>query len=230
SNAFKFTFVGEISVSLRIADCGPFQRPNEEEECGGARDQGDGKSAIRTPLSAILTVRDTGTGIPTGEVPYLFERFHRVKGARGRSLEGSGIGLALVQELVKLHGGAVRVESEVDHGSTFTVTIPLGAAHLPADRVECARPLTSTALRREVYGEETLGGRPEGEGAAGRRGDGAIFTAERPEIEETMSPRRPVAPSPRPRILLADDNADMREYVGRLLSRRHEVEAVTDGL
>src|SRR5215472_8171978 len=132
SNAFKFTFVGEISVSLR--------RVGEMVE---------------------LAVRDTGTGIPANEIPYLFERFHRVKGARGRSLEGSGIGLALVQELVKLHGGAVRVESDVDRGSTFTVTIPLGTAHLPADRIESTRPLTSTGLRAEVYVEEALRWLPE---------------------------------------------------------------------
>src|SRR5262245_39130559 len=227
SNAFKFTFVGEISVSLRIADCGS---RIEEEERGGAEDQRDGKSAIRNPQSAILTVRDTGTGIPAGDVPHLFERFHRVKGARGRSLEGSGIGLAMVQELVKLHGGEVRVESEVDHGSTFTVTIPLGAAHLPADRVEAARRLTSTGLRGEVYVEEALRWLPESDGATGRQGDGATGPAERHQVEDTISPRRPVAPSPRRRVLLADDNADMREYVGRLLSRRYEVEAVTDGL
>jgi signal transduction histidine kinase len=132
SNAFKFTFEGEISVSLG--------RVGEMVE---------------------LAVGDTGTGIPANEIPFLFERFHRVKGARGRSLEGSGIGLALVQELVKLHGGAVRVESDVDRGSTFTVTIPLGAAHLPADRIESTRPLSSTALRGEVYVEEALRWLPE---------------------------------------------------------------------
>ena len=88
SNAFKFTFEGEIEVSLRQAG-----------------------SAVE------MIVRDTGTGIPAEEIPRLFERFHRVKGARGRSYEGSGIGLALVQELVKLHGGTVRVESELDRGN-----------------------------------------------------------------------------------------------------------------
>src|SRR5690606_1995566 len=78
SNAFKFTLEGGIQVSLRA--------------------RGD---------AAVLTVRDTGTGIPASELPRLFERFHRVEGARGRSFEGSGIGLALVQELVRLHGGTI---------------------------------------------------------------------------------------------------------------------------
>ena len=128
SNAFKFTFEGEIEVSLRRS-----RRARSE-----------------------LTVRDTGTGIPAEEIPRLFDRFHRVKGARGRSYEGSGIGLALVQELVKLHGGNVRVESEVDRGSSFIVSIPLGKAHLPADRIEAERALASTGVRGDAYVEEAL--------------------------------------------------------------------------
>jgi signal transduction histidine kinase len=80
SNAFKFTFEGEIRVTVGLTD--------------------DGRSAR-------LAVSDTGTGIQPHELPRVFERFHRVEGARGRSFEGSGIGLALTQELVKLHGGEI---------------------------------------------------------------------------------------------------------------------------
>ncbi len=61
------------------------------------------------------------------ELPHLFERFHRIQGAQARTYEGSGIGLALVQELVKLHGGTVRVSSVVGEGTTFTVAIPTGS-------------------------------------------------------------------------------------------------------
>jgi PAS domain S-box-containing protein len=198
SNAFKFTFEGEISVSLRQA--------GEMVE---------------------LAVRDTGTGIPAGEVPHLFERFHRVKGARGRSLEGSGIGLALVQELVKLHGGAVRLESEVDHGSTFTVTIPLGTAHLPADRIETARTLISTEMRGEVYVEEALRWLPEVQREElGIRHEAHLQTTG----DKTPHPAHFASQTLPPRILFADDNADMREYVGRLLSGRYQVEAASDGL
>jgi PAS domain S-box-containing protein len=198
SNAFKFTFEGEISVSLR--------RVGEMVE---------------------LAVRDTGTGIPANEMPYLFERFHRVKGARGRSLEGSGIGLALVQELVKLNGGAVRVESDVDRGSTFTVTIPLGTAHLPADRIESTRSLTSTALRSEVYVEEALRWLPEMQNPD----PGTQQKTHLPESRKATAHAAPFAShDSRPRILLADDNADMRDYVGRLLRDRYDVEAVIDGL
>ena len=188
SNAFKFTFEGEIAVSLRLA-----------------------ASGVR------LTVRDTGTGIPPDEVPRLFERFHRVKGARGRSYEGSGIGLALVQELARLHGGTVSVESEEGRGSTFTITIPPGKAHLPADRIEAERTLSSTGVRAAAFIQEALRWLPDE--SPGER---------IPELPvESLGVWRS-GDRTRGRILLADDNADMREYVRRLLGS-YEVEAVPDG-
>src|SRR5262245_192827 len=179
SNAFKFTFEGEIEVSLKTA---------------GA--------------SVELTVRDTGAGIPAEELPHIFDRFHRVKGVSGRSYEGSGIGLALVQELVKLHGGTARVESEVGRGSAFIVSILLGKAHLPAESVKTndgdERAQTATATSARAFVEEALRWAPESDGATGRQGDRAIYArgdeapipGERIEIEDMISPRRPVAPSP----------------------------------
>jgi signal transduction histidine kinase len=182
SNAFKFTFEGEIKVTLR-------------------EDEG----------RVVLAVSDTGTGIPEEELQHLFERFHRVKGARGRSYEGSGIGLALVQELVKLHSGTVSVESKLERGTTFTVTIPTGTAHLPAERLGGARTLGSTSLRGDAYVDEAAKWMPV---------DGHGF--------ETSSASSDVTQK-RPRILLADDNGDMRDYVRRLLSDKYEVETVADG-
>ncbi|MFN7948819.1 MAG: PAS domain S-box protein [Blastocatellia bacterium] len=190
SNAFKFTFAGEIRVTLRQA--------GEMVE---------------------LVVSDTGTGIPAEELPHLFERFHRVRGAKGRSYEGSGIGLALVQELVRLHGGSVRVTSEVDRGSAFIVSIPVGKAHLPADRIGAARKLASTSLRGEAYVEEALRWLPESSGQQ------SAFSGQLPQT--TNNGQRTTNNA---RILLADDNADMRDYVRRLLSESgYEVVAVADG-
>jgi signal transduction histidine kinase len=189
SNAFKFTFAGEIEVRLEPA--------------------GD---------AVALTVRDTGTGIPAEEQPFLFERFHRVKGAQGRSYEGSGIGLALVQELARLHGGSVRVESEVNRGSTFTVTIPRGSAHLPAERLATARTPTGSPLHDRAYVEEALRWLPD------RDEDDTGPAA-------SLSVRGSPIPTAKARVLLADDNADMREYVTRLLAERgYEVETHADGL
>jgi PAS domain S-box-containing protein len=198
SNAFKFTFEGEIEVSLR--------------EAGNA---------------AELTVRDSGTGIPAEEIPRLFDRFHRVKGARGRSYEGSGIGLALVQELVKLHGGNVRVESEVDHGSSFVVSIPFGKSHLPVDRIEAERSLASTGLRSDAFVEEVLRWLPDAPRT--ERTAESLAELRLEDVPRESLPHRQDTKAQR--ILVADDNADMRDYVRRLLAQSgYEVESVADGL
>jgi signal transduction histidine kinase len=183
SNALKHTFSGGIRVSLSW--CGDHAR---------------------------LTVADSGVGIPADELPRLFDRFHRVKGAKSRSHEGTGIGLALVQELVRVHGGTVVVESREGEGSTFTATVKAGTAHLPAGRPG-AQPSRSTAVQSEAYLEEA------------RQWIGDVPTDPVPtEPGEEVD-----ATTPRPRVLLADDNADMREYVRRLLARRYDVTAVPDG-
>ncbi len=193
SNAFKFTWEGEITVVLRWAD--------DHVE---------------------LEVRDTGTGIPAEEMPHLFERFHRVEGARGRTYEGSGIGLSLVQELVKLHGGTIQVSSVVNQGTTFLVSIPTGHDHLPSERISATRNLESTAMGAATYVEEALRWLPE-EGVRDER----LGTR-----EELLTRLQPLTPNPSSvHILLADDNADMRDYVKRLLvGQGYEVETVGDGL
>ena len=181
SNAFKYTFEGSIRVTLR-------------EREGKAR----------------LTVEDTGIGIAADQVSRVFERFHRVEGARGRTIEGTGIGLALVQELTRLHGGTVGVESHEGLGSRFTVEIPLGHAHLPAERIQA---FPEPTLRR-VPGDLRRTFEPlamDGVESAARIHSG------QPSGE------------PRERVLLVDDNADMREYVGRLLGEQYEVEVAPNG-
>ena len=190
SNAFKFTFEGVIEVKLR-----------------------------NTGTHFELTVRDTGTGIPADELPKLFERFHRVAGARGRTHEGSGIGLALVQELVRLHGGTVAAESTYGEGTTFRVRIPLGrqpSAHkrrsgLPP-RGSRPRSERSRSSRRPCAGFRT----------PGPMTNAVIWDA--PAGEQTEG-----EPAERPQILLVDDNADMRDYVRRLLGARYDVQVAEDG-
>jgi signal transduction histidine kinase len=162
SNAFKFTLEGEITVALRWAD--------DHVE---------------------LEIRDTGTGIPSEEILHLFERFHRVQGARGRTYEGSGIGLSLVQELVKLHGGTIQVSSIVDQGSCFTVLIPTGYAHIPKERIGKTRTLASTAMRAATYVEEALRWLPE-EGSR----DWGLGTREEFSLFPPVLPFYPVLPLP----------------------------------
>ncbi|GEL22371.1 hypothetical protein PSU4_13250 [Pseudonocardia sulfidoxydans NBRC 16205] len=178
SNALKFTFDGDVRVELR--------------EVGGV---------------ARLTVADTGVGVAAAEIPRLFERFHRVTGVRSRSTEGSGIGLAMVRELVGLHGGTISAESTPEVGTTFVVEVPFGTSHLAADRIDDA-PATLGAAPRlaEPFVTESLRWLPG-----------------------TVAPTSAETPVGAARVLVADDNADMRDYLRRLLADRHVVEVVPDG-
>jgi signal transduction histidine kinase/CheY-like chemotaxis protein len=194
SNAIKFTLNGGISVRLR-------------------RENG----------RAVLSVEDTGIGIPAHELPMIFDRFHRVEGAEGRTHEGSGIGLALVQELTKLHGGTVTVDSVAGAGTTFRVAVPFGSGHLPADRLRAERKQVSTALGAQPYVEEVL-----------RWVSGASeeFAAVETAVEPELLSDRLVdvgGEGERPTIVLADDNADVREYIRRLLAPYYRVRTVADG-
>ncbi|HST80338.1 MAG TPA: ATP-binding protein [Kineosporiaceae bacterium] len=192
SNALKYTTGGGIHVSI------------------GVRGE-----------AVELAVRDTGIGIPEAELPRVFERFYRVAGAQGRSHEGSGIGLAFVQQLVDQHGGSVRVQSQVGQGTTFTVSIPLGAEHLPAGQIEDVGP---AVVDRPRAGYSLIA-------------EATRWSAAQPEVEPSSAsasvpvpvPSGVASADPRPRVLWADDNADMREYVTRLLADSYQVEAVVDG-
>jgi len=183
SNAFKYTLQG--SVRLRL-------------------EERDGR--------ALLSVQDSGIGIEQAELPHLFERFHRVQNAHGRTQEGTGIGLALVSELVKLNGGTVLVESTPGKGSTFTVSLPLGSAHLNSARLAMPRPRELASAKTNAYVDEAKRWLP-------RTGDeDAGEAATLPERTETAGT-----------ILLADDNADMRDYVRKLLDKDYEVETASNG-
>jgi signal transduction histidine kinase len=182
SNAFKFTHSGEIAVRVR-----------------------DGAAA------AILEVADTGIGIPASELAHVFDRFHRVAGVTGRTYEGTGIGLALVRELVELHGGRVSVTSTEGVGTTFTVEIPKGHAHLPAEAVVT-----------------DAGGAASDREARAHVGDVERWMRTGAEAVAPDGPR--AAAGTRPRVLVVDDNADLRDYIATLLSPDYEVSVAVDGI
>ncbi|HKP11362.1 MAG TPA: PAS domain S-box protein, partial [Blastocatellia bacterium] len=176
---------------------------------------------------------DTGAGIPEAELPHIFERFHRVRDIRSRTHEGTGIGLALVEELVKLHGGEVTVESAVGRGTTFLVSIPTGAGHLPKEQIGVARRAASTSMGATPFVEEALRWLPDEEGEERKESAEVIpaqFTqADVKSLADTFASALPLPRSPA-RILVADDNADMRNYLRRLLASRYIVTAVADGV
>lgn len=178
SNAFKYTRQGSIDVNLQDA---------------GAQ--------------VVLTVRDTGLGISAADLPLIFQRFHRGETPTARSHEGSGIGLALVLELVKLHQGDITVDSEPGGGSVFTVTFP---------KSHCALPPVANAGDAAAL-------RPPSETA-------------RQHLQEMSRWRAAETPEPvhapdgaRARVLCADDNADLRDYIHSLLAPHYDVQMVPDG-
>jgi signal transduction histidine kinase len=183
SNAFKFTRAGKISVSLK-----------------------------QNAKNFELTVRDTGIGISEDELPNIFKRFHRIKADGARTYEGSGIGLAMVHELVRLHGGSVAVTSEPGAGTEFIVSIPTGYSHLPFDQVVHQGADKPELRHAAAFLQETEGWR-----SMSARLDPHL------EIDSVQST------SDQQRVLVADDNADMREYLHRLLSPFWSVELVLNG-
>ena len=191
SNAFKFTFQGRVSVTLRSH---------------GGR--------------VLLAVQDSGVGIPAPELPRLFDRFYRVEGTRSRSYEGSGIGLALVRDLARLHAGEIFVESTEGGGTTFTVSLPIGDAHLPVGRVRASGETHATVQHAKSFVSEALRWLP-------------VSTAKQSRPPPSSAPGElpePLALAPaQARIIVADDNADMREYLARLLGRHWHVNVVADG-
>jgi signal transduction histidine kinase len=252
SNAFKYSHEGSITVEVRQV---------------GSQVQ--------------VSVADTGVGIPADQQERIFDRFHRVENSGGRSQEGTGIGLAMVRELVRLHHGTIEVESVVGEGSVFTVSLPLGKDHLPADHVfespepffkrdkaeafvaeamkwipanddaeweEGALPgrweedyspgehsVTQGADGRLVGGHEAMGGN----GAPAAREEEQGGKAEEEMLagdSERLAGRADEdgragkgAEDGRYTVVLADDNADMRGYVRRLLSAHYRVITAKDG-
>ncbi len=183
SNAYKFTLKGHIRVELKKV--------------------GD---------HVELSVKDSGVGIPEHELPNMFRRFHRVETSQGRSFEGSGIGLALIQELTKLHGGVITVASKLGEGTTFTVHIPLGRDHLPQDKIKEENTSDTTlSLHSHSIVEE-----------ATRWGEHSADMEEESESSSISNPKNY-------RVLLVDDNVDMRNYIRQILAKAWHVDTATDG-
>ena len=176
SNAFKFTFKGSVQVTLREL--------KEEVE---------------------LIVQDSGIGISKEEMPKLFNRFYRVEGAKSRTFEGSGIGLALVKDMVAAHGGKIFVDSKKGDGSTFRVIIPKGYAHLPVNQLQTQHSTESTRLKAAVFVQEAARWIPD-------------------NAKENISNKD------RSVILIVEDNTDMREYLKSLLNNDYHILTAANGI
>lgn len=184
SNAFKYTLAGTISVHLYEADG-----------------------------HALLEVKDTGIGIPEAELPHMFERFHRVENSVGRTHEGSGIGLSLVSELVRLHGGSIGLQSVEGVGSVFTVQIPLGKEHLAADQISEQGKNIDTSFVKGAFLREAS----------------ALLEKDIVAMEQAETPAANGEVLLSATILVVDDNVDMRNYLARLLEGDFRVLTARNG-
>jgi signal transduction histidine kinase len=179
SNALKFTLAGRVSVRVRT---------------------------LAQHLE--LEVADSGCGIAAEDLPRIFDRFAAIEAPRSRTGERTGIGLSLVKERVKLHGGTIEARSTLGMGTTMTVRIPRGWAHLPPDRIVSGGSSPQPEGTAEPYFDEALGWLGE---------------------DSDPTPAAPCEDPSRERILVVDDNADMRHYLLRLLQSRWQVDAACDG-
>lgn len=199
SNAVKYTMDGGVTVEL-----------------------------VQDGEQVVLRVADTGAGIPDAEIDSIFDRFRRPGDRRGRTVEGSGLGLPLIRQLVRLHGGTIDVTSKPGQGSTFTVRIPLGFAHLPADRlVRSPMGTRSTPRLSGPYVAEALRWLPDppddAEAAAGRPGPAGRGRSLDSSVVDGLDLVHA------DRVLVVDDDREMRGYLRDLLSEQWTVQVAADG-
>ncbi len=207
SNAFKYTLSGSITVTLDMA---PLSKKDSNMSFPSPLGEGGQRpdEAVEG-LGVRLSVSDTGVGIPEMELPKMFQRFHRVQNVVGRTYEGTGIGLSLVSELVKLHGGDIRVQSTEGEGSVFTVSIPTGKLHLPTEHV-LEKELDFTTSLTDAFIEE-----------ATTLIDHSVIGNRTEYLKENADAAT---------VLVVDDNADMRGYIKNLLQKQYHVVTANNGM
>jgi adenylate cyclase len=158
-----------------------------------------------------LTVQDTGIGIREDQLPHLFERFRQADGSTNRRYEGTGLGLALVKELVNLHHGEIQVTSVYGEGTTFRILLPIGHQHLPADQILDHQASAETS-RAQIELADIL---PSGDSQHA--------------LKEAAIAPKPDATAPQ--ILVVDDNSDLRDYISNVLQRQgYQVRTAHHGL
>ncbi|HEX8061005.1 MAG TPA: ATP-binding protein [Cyclobacteriaceae bacterium] len=180
SNAFKFTFEGGITIRV-----------------------------INSRKHVKIAVADTGNGITTVNQKKIFQRFSKVDSENARSLDGMGIGLPLVKDLVEFHGGSISVNSELKKGSEFIVSLPKGMAHLPADKILMS-------------------------GNSNHRGSfrGTLHQLESWANNDNHDVRNGTATDDHrvvPTVLIAESDSEMRDYIARSLNTRYRVLEAVNG-
>lgn len=162
----------------------------------------EGQVTLKLVTGSLLEFRvsDTGRGIPPEKLPYIFDRYYQADDSVTRYSEGTGIGLTLAKELVQLSGGKIRVESRLNEGTTFTVTLPVTR---DAERQQLQPE--STIIENQDIVPELRAGTPDA------------------QFQITDFNRS------RPRLLLVEDNTDVVQYLSSLLSADYHIHKARNG-
>jgi CheY-like chemotaxis protein len=156
---------------------------------------------LKGNFKALITIQDTGIGIPAQKLPHIFDRFYQVDNSHTRAFGGTGIGLSLVKELIELLNGQIKVNSEPGTGTTFTLELPIRKAENCSD-VPKAETIAISAPSCDLNELEVNSSK-----------------AHYPSI---LSPEAPL-------LLLIDDNADLREFIAGELSGTYRVLTAVNG-
>ena len=203
SNALKFTPEGG-KILVKVATEQATNQPLTTDNC------------------LLITIKDTGPGIPAADLPHIFDRFYQAGNTQVENARGSGIGLALVKELVELHHGSISVTSEMGKGTEFVLKLPLGKGHLKPEEIA-----------------EERGARSEERGAKSveRDAESKVWEDIEPaepaisSIPPTTNRQKPASSIQYPAsvVLLVEDNPDMRAYIRDLLLPDYRVLEAVDG-
>lgn len=215
SNALKFTpkegmitvSVAERNISLRVSSNKKFPFKDGKEISPSDR-------IDNTKGFVEIKIKDTGIGIPQKEIPKLFDRFYQVDNSFTKEHEGIGIGLALTKELVELHHGRIKVESDVGAWTEFTLEFPLGKDHLKDEEVKGNVILNADEIENKNLFKKTVN--------QFRQTDSSFPSSAHPKNYAEPNEDKTI-------ILVVEDNYDMREYIKESLDKNYQIEEAVNG-
>ncbi len=191
SNALKFTQKGSCTLEI------DYQQEKE--------------------ASLLITIRDSGIGIPAAELDRIFDRFYQIDSSSTRTKAGTGIGLALTKELVQLMNGQISVESTVGKGTSFQLHLPMEKAALSA-----GMPIHSSGEAVEAQASQSRATAV----AISRKGEPVTASTPEAHLANKMTEQEDVEP---PLLLLVEDNPELRSFLKQSLAQNFKVEEAADG-
>ena len=192
----------EIVISNLLSNAYKFTPENEHITISVTTDPSSNRDETIQGSFVIISITDTGQGIPKESLPFIFDRFYQADDSSVRKYEGTGIGLAITKELIELHGGTISVESEPNVGTTFTIQLPMGTDHLSPDEIIDIKEIV-VDTEQKVAGKPVVSPTQE-------------IDDEKGEIKERT-------------ILIVEDNFDMRNYIVGHISEDYNIFEAVNG-